>query len=252
MDIIETLNQHLLAQSFDDNTGSTSILIKYKHIAQVYAAMENAIVVLSDLKNRKSYIYQGKMMQSLGLANDIGTNEIESIWEAKIFDKIHPDDMTEKHLLELRFFRFLKDQPVAKRSSYYLRIKLRMQHIKGHYVTIQHRMFYVLEQHNMRLALCLYSFAGDNPIVSPEEGIIVNSVTGETIKPNNERYNTVLSTREKEILHLIAKGNSSKAIAHELHISINTVNRHRQNILEKLKVKNSIEACRIAELMGHV
>jgi DNA-binding NarL/FixJ family response regulator len=39
----------------------------------------------------------------------------------------------------------------------------------------------------------------------------------------------------------------SKEIASDLSISINTVNRHRQNILEKLHVDNSIEACRIAK-----
>ena len=39
----------------------------------------------------------------------------------------------------------------------------------------------------------------------------------------------------------------SKEIASTLSISINTVNRHRQNILEKLHVSNSIEACRIAK-----
>ena len=32
-----------------------------------------------------------------------------------------------------------------------------------------------------------------------------------------------------------------------LSISINTINRHRQEILGKLQVKNSIEACRIAK-----
>jgi len=42
----------------------------------------------------------------------------------------------------------------------------------------------------------------------------------------------------------------SKEIADTLSISINTVNRHRQNILERLRVNNSIEACRIAEFMG--
>ena len=45
------------------------------------------------------------------------------------------------------------------------------------------------------------------------------------------------------------KGLSSKEIAAALYISVNTVNRHRQNILEKLSVGNSIEACRAAELM---
>jgi DNA-binding NarL/FixJ family response regulator len=39
----------------------------------------------------------------------------------------------------------------------------------------------------------------------------------------------------------------SKEIASRLFISINTVNRHRQNILMKLQASNSVEACRVAK-----
>ena len=65
----------------------------------------------------------------------------------------------------------------------------------------------------------------------------------------SEEHRNILSEREKEILRCIRKGLSSKEIAATLYISVNTVNRHRQNILEKLSVGNSIEACRAAELM---
>ena len=65
----------------------------------------------------------------------------------------------------------------------------------------------------------------------------------------SEEHRNILSEREKEILRCIRKGLSSKEIAAALYISVNTVNRHRQNILEKLSVGNSIEACRAAELM---
>ena len=64
-----------------------------------------------------------------------------------------------------------------------------------------------------------------------------------------ERRQNLLTDREKEILRLIKDGKSSKMIAGELGISINTVNRHRQNILEKLSVANSFEAISAAESM---
>lgn len=57
----------------------------------------------------------------------------------------------------------------------------------------------------------------------------------------------ILSVREKQVLSLIGKGLTSKKIAETLSISINTVSRHRQEILGKLQVKNSIEACRVAK-----
>ena len=60
----------------------------------------------------------------------------------------------------------------------------------------------------------------------------------------------ILSDREKQILRLIDKGLMSKEIASQLSISVHTVSRHRQEILSKLQVKSSIEACRVAKELG--
>lgn len=52
---------------------------------------------------------------------------------------------------------------------------------------------------------------------------------------------TLLTKREREILSLIGRGLSTKMIADKCNISINTVETHRRHLLEKLKVKNSME-----------
>lgn len=55
-----------------------------------------------------------------------------------------------------------------------------------------------------------------------------------------------LSSRELEILKLIATGKSSKEIAEKLYISKNTVDTHRRNILDKTGLKNSKELILLA------
>lgn len=50
-----------------------------------------------------------------------------------------------------------------------------------------------------------------------------------------------LTKREKEILQLVAEGLSTKQISQRLFISHHTVETHRQHLLKKLKVKNSME-----------
>jgi DNA-binding CsgD family transcriptional regulator len=60
----------------------------------------------------------------------------------------------------------------------------------------------------------------------------------------------LLTAREKEILQLISKGLISKEIADKLYISVNTVNTHRQRILEKLQADNAIEAIKYASRTG--
>ena len=57
---------------------------------------------------------------------------------------------------------------------------------------------------------------------------------------------SILSDREKEVLQLIAEGKISKEIATRLHVSTNTVLRHRQNIMEKLGLHNIAELTKYA------
>lgn len=83
------------------------------------------------------------------------------------------------------------------------------------------------------LILCCYDLA---PVQERNKGIcarISNNFSGEIIDlACSEKKNHILTAREKEILRLIKEGKLSKQIADILGISINTVNRHRQNILE--------------------
>ena len=79
---------------------------------------------------------------------------------------------------------------------------------------------------------------------------IVNTRTGNVRILTNENYTCLLTNREREVLQLIADGLLSKEIAERFSISINTVNRHRQNILQKLQVDNTIEACKTGRIMG--
>ena len=191
---------------------------------------------------------------------------VPSIWEEEIFSLIHPDDLAEKHLQELCFFHFIRRQPKKNRNDYCLASKLRMKAPSGDYIEAFHRMFYISAptatdtypdfadragtrvpcQHEDRLwlALCLYS-----PLIFdfPSKCMIINSVNGQTRDLTQQNASKILSAREKQVLNLIDRGLTSKSIAEALCISKNTVSRHRQEILAKLQVKNSIEACRIAK-----
>jgi DNA-binding NarL/FixJ family response regulator len=51
-----------------------------------------------------------------------------------------------------------------------------------------------------------------------------------------------LTTREEEVLRLLAKGRRSKEIADELGVGIGTVNTHVRHIYEKLHVRSRAEA----------
>ncbi|MGE5842027.1 MAG: response regulator [Deltaproteobacteria bacterium] len=55
-----------------------------------------------------------------------------------------------------------------------------------------------------------------------------------------------LTTREKEVLKLIAEGKTSKEIGGLLFISFRTVNRHRARIMQKLRINKSTDLVKYA------
>lgn len=246
MDTIDILNNEFLTQDFAEEQPYAELLDKYKDIARNYAQMENAVAVLSDLRTNVSYIYYGSFSRMLKIDKCGDEDKVSSIWEKEIFKLIHPDDLAGKHLQELCFFHFVKRQPKRKRTNYYLISKLRMKNGTNNYMPVLHRMFYVSAPSNdtLWLALCLYT-----PLLFdiPARCLIINSTNGQMTEIGKQDSTRILSVREKQVLNLIDKGLTSKKIAETLFISINTVSRHRQEILGKLQVKNSIEACRVAK-----
>ena len=63
---------------------------------------------------------------------------------------------------------------------------------------------------------------------------------------------TELTARERDVLTLIGEGHTSRIIAEMLFISINTVERHRANIMSKLKLNNKAQLIRYAIRKGLV
>ncbi len=56
----------------------------------------------------------------------------------------------------------------------------------------------------------------------------------------------VISPREKEVLTLITRGYRNREIADKLFLSIKTVDKHRANLIQKLKVRNTADLVRYA------
>ena len=61
-----------------------------------------------------------------------------------------------------------------------------------------------------------------------------------------------LTTREKEIVKLIAEGRSSKEIADLLFISARTVDNHRANIMDKLNLRKTADLVKYAIQKGYI
>jgi two-component system response regulator NreC len=62
--------------------------------------------------------------------------------------------------------------------------------------------------------------------------------------------NAVLTSREREILQLLAEGMTAKEIAVHLNLSIKTVETHRRNIMEKVNIHSIAELTKYAVREG--
>jgi DNA-binding NarL/FixJ family response regulator len=73
-------------------------------------------------------------------------------------------------------------------------------------------------------------------------------------RPSPKRRSTkqivCLSSREAELLQLVAEGHGNKQIASELGISVKTVQKHRQHLMEKLDIHETAGLTRYALAHG--
>jgi two-component system, NarL family, nitrate/nitrite response regulator NarL len=71
----------------------------------------------------------------------------------------------------------------------------------------------------------------------------INSIE---VKEQLNKSAPIISTREKEVLKLIANGLTNPQIAEQLFISLHTVDSHRKNLLTKFNVNNTASLIKLA------
>jgi DNA-binding NarL/FixJ family response regulator len=57
---------------------------------------------------------------------------------------------------------------------------------------------------------------------------------------------SVLTAREREVLQLMAEGRTTNQIADNLHVSVKTIETHRQHVMNKLKIQSVAELTKYA------
>lgn len=165
--------------------------------------------------------------------------------------RIHPDDRQQLADLQIRLGQFIYSLPAEKRNDYCNIYSFRVRDARQQYIRVISKQQVLEQSINGKAWLIL-----GNMDISPnqkESGLVdctvFNRRNGEIFFPSPHSQ-TNLTPRETEILRLIQQGLLSKEIAHRLCISIHTVNIHRQNLLRKLGVQNSIEAIKAGLAAG--
>lgn len=159
--------------------------------------------------------------------------------------RIHPDDLSRLKTLQVNLGKFIYGLPAEQRNDYCHLYSFRVRNAKQQYIRMvsRHR---VLEQGYSGKAWLIIGdmdVAPDQKETDRVDCTVLNLKSGEIVPQALGKVSSInLTGREIEVLQLIRRGFLSKEIANKLGISIHTVNIHRQNLLHKLEVQNSIEA----------
>ncbi|PUV25847.1 MULTISPECIES: response regulator transcription factor [Sphingobacterium] len=250
-DLKKTLNKNLVGKGLRNTSVDLSVLKYYKQYAKTYAEIHNGIVVLSDLTANWSFTFMGAIAERLHLSSPDRKLEINSIWEDFLLARVHPEDLAVKHRLELQFLDMVKNIGPKERFQYQANSVLRVVGKDGKNMLMSHQIVYLdtSGKEFPQLALCCYTLLPDREDQHGNNNYIFNQVSGEAYLLHKQDVKDVMSQREKEVLNCVRGGMISKDIAEKLGLSVNTINRHRQNILQKLRVRNLHEAISIYDKM---
>ncbi|NLO07427.1 MAG: response regulator transcription factor [candidate division WS1 bacterium] len=78
------------------------------------------------------------------------------------------------------------------------------------------------------------------------ESVVVRDYVERLSGDGGESVFSVLTDREREVLQLVAEGHTTKQIADGLHVSVKTIESHRQNIMDKLEIRSIAELTKYA------
>jgi two-component system response regulator NreC len=88
------------------------------------------------------------------------------------------------------------------------------------------------------LALAIRAAAAGKSFFSPAVGkVLLEDYMRKLQRSGGEDSYDLLTAREREILQLVAEGNSSKDIANQLELSVYTVDTHRARVMQKLNLR---------------
>lgn len=254
MEKLEKEYQALLdSQRFNPKELDYSLLDKHTALLTQLSKVSNTGITVYDMYQRKHVYTSYNFSEIFGYDLDRIKTEDSCYFNSRI----HPDDiirLTSNGMAVMRHFLEGKgDFRHTKMINEY-----RILSITGKYVRVIEQ-FQVLEfdpSGNVWLSLSMLDLSPDPDATQGVQSKLLNCKTGaaytlpEFSEFRKEEEKQSLSPREKKILQLVRDGLLSKEISTQLAISVHTVNTHRQRILEKLNVDNSIEAIRYASHLG--
>jgi DNA-binding CsgD family transcriptional regulator len=246
----ERFGQLLASQQFVASELDYSVVERHMRLLEQLDAINTGAISVFDMFRRVHVYFSPKfetvfgwdMSRAKAEGADFGTG------------RIHPDDLLVLAEAGNYFTSFVFSLTPEKRNDFKMYSDYRIKGTGDGYTRVLEQQS-VLESDrrgNLWLALSVLDLSPYSDTEAPIRCRVINVRTGELylFPPPESEQRDLLTMREREILNLISKGLISREIADLLYISVNTVNTHRQRIIERLGVSNTSEAIRYALDLG--
>jgi len=225
-----------------------SIIEKKKDDWTKLSEISHSIVLVFDCYTNKFVFVSNNIPESYGIDH----NRLIFDGHIPALEIIHPDDIHYGLLVRERIYSILSGFSSEEKMKYKIIHEMRVKNVWNEYIRIieQEQAIELDKSGNIWLMLSVIDVdaSHDSEITKSH---LYNFETGEQIFANlSDTLEEPLTVRELEVLQMMKQGLLSKEIADRLKVSINTINSHRQNILQKLKANNSIEAVNFAQRLG--
>ncbi|MCE1200115.1 MAG: response regulator transcription factor [Marinilabiliales bacterium] len=238
-------------QVFDPGLLDYSIVTQHIAFLESIKRVHGSAISIFDL-SRLHHLYLSSTYQDL-----LGWDLEQAVLPGNdyIDGRMHPEDMEDLQRVGNQFFGLITKFKREERGSlphFKLVMDYRTLGKEGKFVRVieQHKVLEMDPIGNIWLSMSILDLSPDQDLTSLCRYHLVNTQTGDLHRFPRMDTAALLSLREQEILQLLAGGLISKQIADKLYISVNTVNTHRQRILEKLSVGNTTEAVQKASRLG--
>lgn len=176
-----------------------------------------------------------------------------------LLNNIHPEDQPYFLNYEVKVGEFFAKLKYEQIPNYKISYDYRMRKKDGEYIRILQQVIVINFDEEGRL---LRSFGIHTDIshikAQGKPSLSFIGLNGEPsfynieVKPVYKLHPFHLTNREQQVLCLIVNGEKSEQIAKALHISKQTVDSHRKNILEKTEAKNTADLISKAILNGWI
>lgn len=206
--------------------------------------------------------HTGRVLEVTGLEQvlDIEADKAKKGRAEFLVSIAHPDDLPKLLGLSVYFHRFAETLPEARRANFKGSVNFRMRKKNGEYIRVLEHLSY-LQDSRGRISYEFKHFTDishfhnadhivlailDDDHITQRQSLYTFDLEKKRPIALDKSEGRILTDREIEILRMIQSGQSSKQIASVLQLSPFTVNKHRENMLQKTQSGNIAEVLSFA------